>query len=111
MAEKKVEKKNKSNEKKSKSERYAVKYSSFYSSKDWRALRDYKRELNPLCEKCYAKGIIKDTEEIHHMVSIEADMSKALELDNLISLCKSCHDSEHERQSPLQEFMKAWEEI
>ena len=58
----------------------------------WRKVRRLKFLSNPLCEWCESKGIIKSAEEIHHIVSIKEAPDKRLEIDNLQSLCKACHE-------------------
>ena len=40
------------------------------------------------CQHC--KGINAAT-EVHHVIPLHKDMSKALDDDNLISLCSECH--------------------
>ena len=91
---------------------YREKYSEFYNSKEWRDLRNYKfAQANGLCEHCLKKGIIKAGREVHHRVPIEQDWSKRLEFENLVLLCSDCHNFEHERISPLQDFLKNWENI
>jgi 5-methylcytosine-specific restriction endonuclease McrA len=48
---------------------------------------------------------------VHHIVPIEEDWNKRLNFDNLVLLCPDCHNAEHERISPLQKFLKDWENI
>ena len=31
----------------------------FYNSKKWRSLRNYKIQLNPICEECERKGLVE----------------------------------------------------
>jgi len=71
------------------------KYQSIYQSKTWRRLRQAKFATNPLCEVCEAKGIVKQTDEIHHIVPFEIDMSLVYEWDNLLSVCIDCHKELH----------------
>lgn len=56
---------------------------------DWRKIRQRYVKNNPLCEKCFKKGILKAVEEVHHI----KPLSKGGTHDecNLMSLCKSCH--------------------
>jgi 5-methylcytosine-specific restriction enzyme A len=65
----------------------------FYLSSDWRNLRAYKLQLQPLCEECLSKGIFTPASEVHHKVDIKQDPSKILDYSNLSSLCKPCHSS------------------
>lgn len=66
---------------------------------------------NGLCEQCRAKGIVKAGTEVHHIVPIDADWGRRLDFDNLILLCRDCHDSKHGRESALQTFNRIWEEM
>lgn len=67
----------------------------FYHSKDWKALRRIKVAKNPVCERCLERGVITPTQIVHHKITIEEDYSKRLDLDNLESLCRRCHNEEH----------------
>ncbi|MDR1582080.1 MAG: HNH endonuclease [Prevotellaceae bacterium] len=72
-----------------------------YNSERWRRLRRIKFAHNPLCELCEKKGIIIPAEDIHHIVSfmsagdIEQRRHLAYDFDNLLSLCKVCHQKIH----------------
>lgn len=89
---------------------YNEKYSTFYNSKEWKILRKNKWESsNGLCEKCLEKGIVKSGVEVHHKIPIKKNWSKRLDYDNLILLCKECHNDAHNRISPLQKFLKEWD--
>ena len=91
---------------------YHEKYNSFYNSKQWHELRNFKwQESNGLCELCLKDGIINEAREIHHIVPIEKDWNKRLDYDNLIALCSDCHNAQHERISPLQKFLNVWDKI
>jgi 5-methylcytosine-specific restriction protein A len=91
---------------------YHERYSEFYNSKEWKALRNYKWGMaNGLCEHCLKKGIVRQAREVHHIVPIEEDWNKRLDIDNLVALCNDCHNFEHLRISPLQKFLKDWENI
>lgn len=91
---------------------YHEKFDKFYRSKEWQLLRNQKWVASDgLCEMCRAKGIIKSAKEIHHVVPIDVDWSKRLEYENLIALCSDCHNEQHERISPLQKFLSAWDKI
>ena len=63
----------------------------FYKCTKWRKLRAYKLDLNPLCEHCDKKGIITTGTEIDHIIPIVQWIKGALRLDNLQTLCGSCH--------------------
>lgn len=76
-----------------------------YNTPNWKNLRKAKLQANPVCELCLEKGIVKPTEEIHHIKPIlsgidEIEMMElAFDYDNLISLCKECHHKIHNNNS------------
>jgi 5-methylcytosine-specific restriction protein A len=57
-------------------------------SSQWSRVRDQYLERWSWCAACGRK----DSLEVHHIVPVSVDSSKELELDNLITLCRtSCH--------------------
>lgn len=91
---------------------YHEKYQHFYNSKSWHDLRNFKwQESNGLCELCLKDGIINEAREIHHIVPIEKDWNKRLDYDNLIALCPSHHQEQHNRDSQLQKFLRDWNNL
>lgn len=91
---------------------YHEKYQYFYNSKSWHDLRNFKwQESNGLCELCLKDGIINEAREIHHIVPIEKDWNKRLDYDNLIALCPSHHQEQHNRDSQLQKFLRDWNNL
>jgi 5-methylcytosine-specific restriction protein A len=70
----------------------------FYNTPRWKRLRALKFRENPLCEKCLAKGLVRQTEEVHHIIPTNIqhpDEDLIYDYDNLISLCKECHTEAH----------------
>lgn len=72
----------------------------FYNTRTWRNLRLTKLKLNPICELCEKKGIVKAATDVHHIHSFNRAEPFNLEngrygsptdLANLQSLCKNCH--------------------
>ena len=97
---------------KEKNKSYHEKFDSFYQSKSWKLLRSQKfYASNGLCELCLKDGIINEAREIHHIVPIEKDWNKRLDYQNLIALCPEHHNLMHERISPLQQFLKDWDNL
>ena len=91
---------------------YRERYQDFYNGKEWKELRDWKfADANGLCEECRENGKIVVGKEVHHIIPIEKDWSKRLDPDNLVLLCRDCHNKIHNRQSPLQNFLDFWEEL
>ncbi len=62
----------------------------------------YKREdlnieqLERFCELCFERGIIVETEEIHHKKPLSEGGTH--DRSNLIALCKSCHSQIHAKR-------------
>lgn len=66
----------------------------FYNSKEWKAVRKKKIDLNPLCETCERLHRIRPARHVHHLVPISTDegWERRLRLDGLQSLCLPCHN-------------------
>jgi len=62
----------------------------FYNSPRWRKLSRLHKTSNPLCVSCMADDKITPVQETDHIISI-ADGGDRWDVDNLQSLCKSCH--------------------
>lgn len=75
-----------------------------YNTPQWKNLRKIKLMSNPVCEMCLEQGKVSPTEEIHHITPILTGkdelemMDLAFNYDNLISLCKECHHSLHNKK-------------
>lgn len=85
----------------------------FYHSAAWqKCRREYIASVGGLCERCFAKGIIRPGKIVHHKeyISIDNidDPSVLLCHDNLEYLCHECHNEEHllpnERRYFVDEF-------
>ncbi|RZI15783.1 HNH endonuclease [Staphylococcus aureus] len=44
---------------------------------------------------CLREDIITDAKIVHHIIYVDEDFNKALDLDNLMSVCYSCHKKIH----------------
>ncbi len=70
----------------------------FYHSDEWQALR---REAlvrdNALCQDCKQVGIVTPAVEVHHIVPIKQEWNRRYSIDNLLCLCKECHNKRHNR--------------
>lgn len=65
---------------------------SFYTSKQWRELREYKLNLNPVCEVCLKKyKRYTAARDVDHIEPISANPDRALDITNLQALCFECH--------------------
>ena len=74
-----------------------------YQDPRWKAVREEKLRLNPVCERCESEGKTSMAEEIHHIIpfsqskNIYSRERLAFDLDNLESLCTSCHQKHHKK--------------
>lgn len=72
-----------------------------YNSSKWRKLRLSHLLDHPLCELCQKEGKTVPAIDVHHIISFMSttDPLKRLLLaynpDNLMSLCKECHQKVH----------------
>lgn len=62
---------------------------------DWRKLRDIYVKEHPFCEECYKNGRLVPVEEVHHIIPLKEGGKHSI--DNLVSLCRSCHAKKHRR--------------
>ncbi len=76
-----------------------------YNSIAWRSLRNYKIQLNPLCEECERKGLTEPGREIDHIKAIK-DGGQNLNINNLQTLCKSCHASKSAKEGQARRYIK-----
>ena len=67
----------------------------FYNSPAWVKLRTLKLSQAPMCERCIRDNRLVEATVVHHKVEIDADPSLRLDIDNLESLCASCHSRLH----------------
>jgi 5-methylcytosine-specific restriction protein A len=63
----------------------------FYQSAAWQNIRALKISRTPYCEQCYAEGRMIFAEIVDHKVEI-ADGGAKLDIANLTSLCRACHN-------------------
>lgn len=71
----------------------------FYKTTDWTSKRLVAiRRDNKECQACKARGRVSTGRlVVHHIKTLEAYPELALDLDNLITLCHSCHEMVHGR--------------
>lgn len=68
----------------------------FYNSGLWQHKRiDALERDNNECQKCKDNGLYSAADCVHHKKHLKQHPELALDLENLISLCNSCHDEEH----------------
>lgn len=74
----------------------------FYNSPAWRETRKaFTKSKGGLCERCYAMGIIKAGEIVHHKIHLSPgninDPAVTLNWNNLELLCREHHGEEHQK--------------
>lgn len=67
----------------------------FYNSYAWISARLSHLRQYPLCEDCKKRGYLVQATVVHHKVEVRVDWDKALDSDNMQSLCASCHSRLH----------------
>lgn len=65
------------------------------------------QKFNYICQKCGTKG---GKLHAHHLVPVFADESLAYEFNNLVSLCKECHEYIHQNNEEA-DFAKSYQPI
>ena len=63
----------------------------FYDTRQWRKIRLIQLSKEPLCRLCEARGKITPATIVDHVVPHDGDWEKFTDMDNLQSLCASCH--------------------
>lgn len=72
----------------------------FYGGTAWKNCRKaVMQNRRGLCERCLARGLLVPATQVHHIIPITPenieDVNITLNPDNLIILCKPCHDAQH----------------
>jgi len=62
-----------------------------WDNRRWRSLSKQYRANNPFCEVCFSKGKYTGVEEVHHKVKIKEAPHLMFNVDNLMSVCRTCH--------------------
>ena len=70
----------------------------FYASAAWRRLSRMQLMREPLCVVCYGAGRITPAEIADHIMPIR-DGGARLDLSNLQSLCRGCHNKKHNKEN------------
>jgi 5-methylcytosine-specific restriction protein A len=61
-------------------------------TKAWDKLSVRYRKENPLCEECDRRGMTTPATEVHHIVKVSEDPKRMLDVTNLVSVCRACHE-------------------
>jgi len=78
---------------------------SFYVSEEWKNIVPiiWKRD-KAICQKCRHKKETEDSFHIHHIIPFEV-IELRVDENNLILLCKNCHDWVHSKENKEGEFI------
>ena len=60
---------------------------------NWREFRLAVLADRPLCQDCEQHGRVTAAEEVHHVVKVRDDITRRLDRENVLALCKSCHSA------------------
>ena len=61
----------------------------------WQKIRKAYLSRNPICNKCERKGRTTAADTVHHIIDIKNGGTH--NLDNLMALCRDCHERVHGR--------------
>lgn len=68
----------------------------FYKSKAWKQCREVVLQRDHhLCQPCLKMQRVTAANTVHHIKPLEEHPELALDIDNLESICPSCHNKEH----------------
>jgi 5-methylcytosine-specific restriction enzyme A len=68
----------------------------FYNSKKWKDKRKYILHRDGyLCQECKKYGRNNEAKVVHHILEVEEFPHLKLKNNNLVSVCKSCHNKIH----------------
>ena len=76
-------------------------YADFYASGEWKRMRQYKLSINPLCEVCMSNNKTTIATIVHHKHELRTALGwkERLNINNLESICQSCHNKEEHAHS------------
>lgn len=74
--------------------------SDLYATKEWKNLRDEKLNQNPFCEKCNATTNL----HVDHIWEHNNDKDLFYNINNLMTLCRSCHFAKTMKDKELAKF-------
>jgi 5-methylcytosine-specific restriction enzyme A len=69
----------------------------FIHSPEWRAMREVKLAVDPLCQEHLKKGFDMAATMVHHIKPVETHPELRLVMENLESLCNPCHEEKEQK--------------
>ena len=80
----------------------AQKETGFYKTPAWRRIRTQALTRDHfLCQLRISKKCSVIATEVHHIVPLETDPARGLDLENLVSCCWWCHEETKTRKKPV----------
>ena len=74
------------------SEEHKIAHRKFYDSKQWKSLRSLTLRAHPLCRRCKSINRLQSAQMVDHLLQWKDKHDPlATNLDNMYSLCNSCH--------------------
>jgi len=71
----------------------------FYNSAAWAACRETAMMRDGyVCRVCFAEGRLTQATTCHHLKPLKECPDRALNLDNLVSVCETCHNKAHKKK-------------
>ena len=70
----------------------------FRSSARWQRFRAWYRSQHLLCERREPAGVMKASEEVHHVIPLADAPHRGLDPNSVLALCRPCHE-ELEKQA------------
>jgi 5-methylcytosine-specific restriction protein A len=64
---------------------------------NWSKLRAWKLAKDPICHLCDLRGRVTAADTVHHINEVETNPELRLDPENLMSLCRECHETLHGR--------------
>ena len=71
------------------------KASKFHASREWGAIRESYRQIQPICERCkYLKKVTQESTRnlsVHHIIMVARCWELRKQESNFLTLCNKCH--------------------
>ena len=68
----------------------------FYDSARWKRVAAKRMRMDGYkCQICKRYGRMVEATQVHHIEHLEDAPDRALDITNLISLCRRCHNAQH----------------
>jgi 5-methylcytosine-specific restriction protein A len=76
--------------------RTAQPWRALYKTARWLHLREAQLRDEPLCQRCKARGVVREATVVHHKEAHKGDPVLFFDAGNLASSCKPCHDRDEQ---------------